>query len=226
MDLLQIREKEIFETLKKISKNEFVVIGGYACNAYALPRFSIDCDIVVKSPIDRIEKELTLIGYNKVENENMNLPYHGSFVRYEKTIEHDFKVSMDILKDQVLDRQTGSMFSADWIFKNSEKRLLKGKTINENLTLSIINPNALIAMKIISCRNTDIRDVFMLITSAKDFKWIKEEIKSRCNFNERLNKLITKVSSKTFKDDLQGVYGYIDEKIFNKHLNLVTSLNV
>jgi len=48
MELLQIREKEIFETLKKIKKSEFVVIGGYAVNAYTLPRFSVDCDIVIK----------------------------------------------------------------------------------------------------------------------------------------------------------------------------------
>ena len=48
MDLLQIREKEIFETLKTISEFNFVLIGGYAVNAYALPRFSVDCDIVLR----------------------------------------------------------------------------------------------------------------------------------------------------------------------------------
>ena len=40
----QIREDEIFKTLKKILKYKFVLIGGYAVNAYTLPRFSIDCD--------------------------------------------------------------------------------------------------------------------------------------------------------------------------------------
>ncbi|MBW2966658.1 hypothetical protein KY342_06155 [Candidatus Woesearchaeota archaeon] len=43
MDLLQLREKEIFETLKRIKHLKFAVIGGYAASAYALPRFSIDC---------------------------------------------------------------------------------------------------------------------------------------------------------------------------------------
>src|SRR3990167_4631932 len=47
--MLQLREKEIFETLKKMIKFKFVIIGGYAVNAYTLPRFSVDCDIVVKN---------------------------------------------------------------------------------------------------------------------------------------------------------------------------------
>ena len=46
--MLQLREKEIFETLKKMNNFKFVIIGGYAVNAYTLPRFSVDCDIVIK----------------------------------------------------------------------------------------------------------------------------------------------------------------------------------
>ena len=67
MDLLQIREKEIFEVLKKIKKHQFVVIGGYAVNAYTLPRFSVDCDIVVldKKELEKIEKTLLKEGYKK-----------------------------------------------------------------------------------------------------------------------------------------------------------------
>ena len=45
---LQKREKQILEILQKLPKNEFSLIGGYAVNAYTLPRFSIDCDLVLK----------------------------------------------------------------------------------------------------------------------------------------------------------------------------------
>jgi len=60
MELLQLREKEAFETLNKIKNCRFVLIGGYAVNAYTLPRFSVDCDIVVegKTAADKITKEL------------------------------------------------------------------------------------------------------------------------------------------------------------------------
>ena len=65
--MLQVREKEIFETLKKIRKFKFVVIGGYAVNAYTLPRFSVDCDIVIREikELDKIKKVLLELGYTK-----------------------------------------------------------------------------------------------------------------------------------------------------------------
>ena len=44
---LELREKEIFETIKKIKNIDFVIIGGYAVNVYTPPRFSVDADIVV-----------------------------------------------------------------------------------------------------------------------------------------------------------------------------------
>jgi hypothetical protein len=92
-----LREKEIFETLKKIKDCEFVLIGGYAVTSYTLPRFSVDCDIVLK--------------------------------------------------------------------------------------------------------NTD----------------ELEEISKRYNFNERFSKLKDKIESKQFKDGLQGVFGLIDNQLFERH---------
>lgn len=70
MEQLQLREKEIFEILKKIKKCKFVIIGGYAVNAYTLPRFSVDCDIVIKAhdELHRIEKILFDSGYQKVKS--------------------------------------------------------------------------------------------------------------------------------------------------------------
>ena len=58
-DLFQLREKEIFETLRKLKDRNFVLIGGYAVNAYTLPRFSVDCDIVIyKDDLESIAKDL------------------------------------------------------------------------------------------------------------------------------------------------------------------------
>jgi len=60
MELLQLRENEIFGALKKIKNQKFAVIGGYAVNAYTLPRFSVDCDIVTENKAETAEiaKEL------------------------------------------------------------------------------------------------------------------------------------------------------------------------
>lgn len=226
MDMLQLREKEVFETLKKIKKNRFVVIGGYAISAYTLPRFSVDCDIIVENNIEakRIGKELKKFSYKKKEANKIE-QYYGEFVRYEKEVYKNFKVSFDILIGNVFDRHTKASFSAKWIFGNSAIRLVKGKTIAEQLKMRVINPDALIVMKFISCRTADIRDVFMLMPQAKNLNWIKKEISKRYNFKNRFEKIKDKITSAEFKNNLQGVYGYTDKNVFEKHKKAVLKLD-
>ncbi|MBS3154874.1 nucleotidyl transferase AbiEii/AbiGii toxin family protein [Candidatus Woesearchaeota archaeon] len=217
-----MREKEIFETLKSLKSCNFVIIGGYSVNAYALPRFSVDCDIVIKdkSELEKIEKILLKIGYKK-EKLAKEIQYSGRFCRYEKKIDNNFAVSMDIMMGDVKDRMTKSVFEADWIFENSSMKILKGKTISEELKMRIINIDALLVMKIISCRSTDIRDVFMMFPKAQNKEWIKYEIQKKCDFKDRISKIIEKITSKQFKDELSGVYGYFDQNIFEKYKNAI-----
>ncbi len=218
MELFQLRENEVFKALRKIKNQKFIVIGGYAVNAYTLPRFSVDCDIVTENKTETVEitKELTKLSYERAKDTDFG-PYSGDFLRYEKTISKNFMVSFDILIKNVYDRQTKAMFSAEWVFKNSALRTLKGKTITGELKLRIVNPEALVVMKFVSCRNADIRDVFMLMPQVKDLEWVKKEISERVDFKDRFFKVKSKITSEQFKDNLQGVYGYIDEKLFEKH---------
>ena len=226
MEQLQLREKEIFETLKKIKNCNFVIIGGYAVNAYTLPRFSTDCDIVIRDreELEKIGEDLLELGYSKEKNYSDEVPYEGNFARYEKELGNNFKVSMDILIGEVLDRQTKAAFSSDWVFDNSTLRNLQGKTISEQLKLNIANADALFAMKLVSCRQTDIRDMFLLINFVKDIPWVTQEVSKRCNFKDRLSKALSKINSKQFKDELQGVFGIIDGKAFERNKKLISEL--
>src|SRR3989338_7039843 len=99
MNLVEIRETEIFSILKEIKNQKFVLIGGYAVNAYTLPRFSVDCDIVVEGEqhVEAISKILVTKGYEKKEADKIASDYYGAFFRYEKVVAENFKVSMDIL---------------------------------------------------------------------------------------------------------------------------------
>ena len=226
MEQLQLREKEIFETLKKISRCNFVVIGGYAVNAYTLPRFSVDCDIVIKDrkELEKIEESLLELDYIKEKNYSEEVPYDGKFERYEKELGKNFKVSIDILISEVLDRETKAKLSADWIFNNSNLRDLRGKTISEKLKLKIVNADTLFVMKLISCRQTDIRDMFLLINFVKDKDWIKKEVSERCDIKDRLTKALNKINSNQFKDELQGVFGIVDNKLFERNKKLILEL--
>ncbi|MBI2148027.1 hypothetical protein HYU19_06190 [Candidatus Woesearchaeota archaeon] len=224
-DPLALRELEIFQALQLLEEYDLVVIGGYAVNAYALPRFSVDCDIVVrdKKQANAIEHDLLKNGYKK-ENPLQGELYAGSFFRYEKQLENEFIVSIDLLFGKVTDRLTGVIFSADWIFENSKVRQLKGKTITKQLNVRIINIDALIVMKAISCRATDIRDVFMLFPAAQEKEWIRSEISKHYDLKDRVSKILAKVTSKQFRDGLSGVYGYVDSKTFDRHMKAVMSL--
>jgi len=224
--MLQLREKEIFETLKNLNKFKFVIIGGYAVNAYTLPRFSVDCDIVIKNKeeLKEIEKTLVNLDYVKEENNKDKTSYYGDFLRLEKDLGDNIKVSIDILIKEVLDRQTNTTFSADWVFDNSEIRKLRGKTIIEELKLRIINLDALFVLKFVSCRLTDIRDIFMLAPNIKNKEWIKEEISKKYDFDKLFFKVEEKITSKQFKDSLQGVYGIVDDKVFKKHKKAILGL--
>ena len=226
MENLQLREKEIFETLKKIKNSKFIVIGGYAVNAYTLPRFSVDCDIVIKDrkELEKIEETLLELGYRKEKNYSDEVPYDGNFERFEKELGANFKVSMDILIGEVLDRQTKVKFSADWVFDNSSLRNLQGKTISEQLKVRIINSDALFTMKLISCRQTDIRDIFLLINSIKDKNKVKKEVSDRFDIKDRLDKALSKINSRQFKDELQSVFGMIDDKVFERNRKMILEL--
>jgi len=224
-DLFSLREEEIFNTLKALQRCSFVVIGGYAVNVYTLPRFSVDCDIVIKEEkeLKNIEKILFSIGYKKKITPE-NIPYSGKFCRYEKRLSNSFLVSIDLLVESVMDRDTRVIFSAEWVFEHSSIKILRGKTMMEELRLKIVNVDALIVMKTISCRSTDIRDIFMMLPNTENKGWIISEISVRYDLGNRLSKIIETVNSKQFKDGLSGVYGKLDQKTFEKHKKAILSL--
>lgn len=226
-NLFELREREIFKTLSELRKFEFAVIGGYAVNAYAIPRFSVDCDLVVSDSLqaEKIKDKLEILGYQQEEKTRINTPYHEKFLRYEKKIEEGFKVNMDILIGKIADRQSGAVIDASWVFAHSSFLLLKGKTFSESITLQIPSVEALIIMKMLSCRETDMRDIFMMILEVKDFLFIEKEIAGRTDFSGRLARLKKKVSSPQFKDNLQGVYGFFPEAAFQKHLDNIMRWN-
>ena len=74
--------------------------------------------------------------------------------------------------------------------------------------------DALIIMKLLSCRETEIRDIFMILPEVKDLSFIKNEINKKANFAKQYEKLKNKVLSKDFKNNLQGVFGFLPEQTF------------
>src|SRR3989338_3857947 len=153
--MLELREKEILRMLEKLKGFNFVLIGGYAVNVYAQPRFSVDCDLVVlnKEDAEKIKKVLEQEGYEE-KKINPNIPYSGDFLCLAKNIEA-YAIPFDIMIGNVIDRDTKLKFPAEWIFNNSRIRTLTGKANTIKIELRIADPEILAIMKLAVSRKSD-----------------------------------------------------------------------
>lgn len=221
--MLESREKEILLTLEKIKSCDFVIIGGYAVNTHAQPRFSVDCDIVVKNKEEALKIKHLLIKEGYTEKEvNPNIPYAGNFLCMVKKVE-GFSVPFDIMIGCVVDRNTKSRFMAELIFENSEIRELRGKVYPFEIELRVAKPEILMVMKLAANRKSDLRDVFMLLEKDIELERSLLMIKEY-NLKTNFKKFREFVNNKGFKDNLHGVFGKIDEKSFNKILTKVNNI--
>jgi hypothetical protein len=224
---LQRREQEIFQRLKEMKKQKFAIVGGYAVNAYTpTPRFSVDCDIFAHSEEDlrQIIQLLKKAGYKETSTKELGLPYYGTFTRYEKEVAKNMSASFDMFLHELRDRRTTSSFTTKWIFDYSHKKILKGKTIAESAEFTLVDIDALMVMKFVSNRDSDIRDIFMLAPFVKDIQWIQTEIGQRFSFNELYENVKKSILSKEFRDNLHGTFGSLPEKAFEKHKKAVLKL--
>ncbi len=218
--MLELREKEILKLLEKLKGFNFVLIGGYAVNSYAQPRFSVDCDIVVPNydEASKIKNMFIKEGF-EVKTINPNIPYAGDFLCLVRSF-NEFVVPIDILIGHVIDRNTKLKFSFDSIYESSEERVLMGKASPVKIELRIAKPEMLIIMKLAASRKSDYRDVFMLFEKQLDQNSILAQIK-QYKLEQNFSKFKEFVSSKGFKDNLHGVFGKVDEKVFNHILTKI-----
>lgn len=207
---LDEREARIFSVLEKLSGENVILIGGYAVNAYVLPRFSIDCDLILEKSDKRIDEILAKSCFKEVESGKLDTPYGGGFKRFE-----GFSVSVDLLVGGVLDRATKTFFPYDFILKNSKQTEVVGRTTPSKIRLSVASPEALFIMKFVSCRRQDIRDIFMFSGLKLDSDFITAEIKAGCGEALPNSKKIREiVENPSFKNSLEGVYGFVPENVF------------
>jgi len=213
--IFEEREKFIFNLIKKIKGIDFVVIGGYAVNAYTLPRFSIDCDFVVKTKEEgkKLQEFFELNGFNKTVS-GATQSYKGNFIALKTS--KPVKTSIDILVESVFDRITETEIPAKLIFQYSKKRIIYGKGTPIQIETKVVNPEMLFYIKCIPARKSDIRDCFML-SSTKLNKQIFKELKKELIVPKKsIEKIIEITSKKQFINALQGIYGKIPEEQLEK----------
>jgi len=201
--------------LKKLQGFNVVLIGGYVVSSYTQPRFSVDCDIVVqnKESAEKVKNILIQEGY-KEKKINPNIPYGGEFLCLVKRIDN-YAIPFDVLIGSVIDRNTKNKFPAEWVFQNSEKRTLVGKANPIKIELNVAKPEILIVMKLAASRKSDFRDIFMLLEGKVDIDYVLSELK-KYKLQDNLKTFKEYVTSNNFEDSLQGVFGKVDQKLFEK----------
>jgi len=209
--MLDARESIIIKTLQRLPREDVVLIGGYAVNAYVPPRFSIDCDLVVLGSSSKLESLLREDGFRKVAEGDVS---YGGYVRYEM---EKVKVSFDLLKNSVVDRDTKIVFEGDLFQKYSAERTTVGRSVPTRIRMRIVDPELLFAMKFVSARRQDVRDMFML--SGADLNWdlISELVSVKCGrelIGKRSRSISRDVQSENFRDSLHGPFGRIPSERF------------
>jgi len=210
--MMQDRERVVLETLDSIPRRNAVLIGGYAVNAYVPPRFSIDCDLVVFGSTKPLEAALGRNGFVKTETGDVS---YGSYIRYSREKEG---VSFDLLVNSALERETGIVFEGELFKKYSKKRVTVGRANPIRIETRIADPEILFAMRFVSARKQDIRDVFMLAGEDLDWNLIIRVVSEKCDSNlikKRSDLIRQSIQSKSYRDSLQGAYGKMPDERFD-----------
>lgn len=210
--MLESREALILQILRELHK-DVVLIGGYAVNAYVPPRFSIDCDLVVFNEIKEVMEILLKNGFE--ETEKGVIPY-GEYVRFTRRRE---KISFDLLLNSVLDRDTGVIFESSLFKKYSKERITVGRANPARIQMRIADPELLFAMKFVSARRQDVRDIFLLSGTELNWSSVKEIIEEKCSkelIKERIRLIKAKVTGRNYRNSLHGAFGRIPDRTFEK----------
>ncbi len=209
--MLDAREGIIIKTLQRLPKENIVLVGGYAVNAYVPPRFSIDCDLVVLGSSSKLESLLEEDGFKKVGGGDVS---YGGYLRYEM---EKVKVSFDLLENSVVDRDTKIVFEGE-LFKNySAERTTVGRSVPTRIRMRIVDPELLFTMKFVSARKQDVRDIFMLAGGNLNWNLVSALISAKCGrelTGRRRRSIKRDVQSKNFRDSLHGPYGRIPDERF------------
>lgn len=208
---LHEREKAVLEALAKVPKEHVVLVGGYAVNVYVPPRFSIDCDLVVLDGLAKLEAALSREGF--VKEAKGDVP-HGGYVRY---VREDRGASFDLLANAVLDRQTGITFERALFEAHSRKRTTLGRVNPIRIELRVADPELLFAMKFVTGRRQDVRDLFMLAGTELDAGVVEGILRQKCPpelLAKRAEEIRKSVGAGTYRPSLQGAFGKIPDERF------------
>ncbi len=197
-------ENEILGVLRQIYplSDNFVLIGGYAADAYSpLPRYSVDCDIVItQSNLQTFTTILEKKGFSDRKVIYRNDIEGIKTLKLKKQIGSRY-AALELLTDGAKCRQTGAVWSYSEIKESSEDRVVLGVT--DSARSRVARRELLIAMKLHSGRGPDLRDVVMMV---EDTDWkVVEKYAKKGDLAKVVNQLDSAVENLSKEEFLLGL---------------------
>ena len=203
---LTSRETEIIRILRVLSEatDGFVVIGGYAVNAFGQHRFSVNCDLSTnRDNVPVIDAILLGEGYELRRKEA--LPPIGVTIReYSKSVGGE-PVSVELFVDTVVSTTTRGIWTYKFIQDNSVEAIVAGAT--DSTPSRVAQRNLLVAMKLHTGRTEDLGDVVML-SERVDWNTVARcaACGSKDQLIEQIDAAIREISSAKFASDLKSTF--------------------
>lgn len=156
------RSDALIELLEDLTEHghQYVLVGGYAVSAFN-PRFSTDLDIVITA--NRKEELSTFLeerGFEETDSHEKQWVYETETIEYEKRLAPKQPIGFDLLVNGLGCRQTRAQWSFEYLYDHSQAREVSGGTVST--TAQVLDGPVLLAAKLHSGRETDIRDVLAI----------------------------------------------------------------
>lgn len=156
------RSTALIELLDELTASdlEYVLVGGYAVSAFNT-RFSTDLDIVVL-PEDKnaFVEFLETRNFEETDSHAKEWVFDTEVVEYEKRLSPQQPIGFDLLVNGLGCRQTKAQWSFDYLHDHSAQQQISGGTAAT--TARVVDGAVLVAAKLHSGRETDLRDVLAI----------------------------------------------------------------
>jgi hypothetical protein len=153
------RSDALIELLEELTRagHEYVLVGGYAVSAFNA-RFSTDLDVVVAPDAKSAFVEfLDGRGFEETDSHAKEWFYDTEVIEYEKRLTPQQPIGVDLLVNGLGCRQTEAQWSFDFLYDHSHQQEVSGGT--DTTTATVVDGAVLVAAKLHSGRETDLRDV-------------------------------------------------------------------
>ena len=225
---LENRERECFQFLQEIPmERRYVLIGGYAVSSFQFPRYSVDLDIVIPQRELRFFQGLARRKRFKFKKEyEADKVHHARSIVYYKDI--GVKVGLDLMVNAVYSRQTRFAYPFKLLFKHSEVREVRGRSLDARAKARVAHREMLLALKMSSARSQDMRDILALCYEEPETSTVAALLETcpRTEILENLQKLDTYLSTAN-PDSFRGLFSAsssVLKRSTNNCTNFVTRL--